>query len=162
MAVPNAANPDQGLTPAGRARLASPPAFEKKRMPPTRMAMPATFRIVNQSCTCPHQETRAFGSLAQEVMDAGAAGVVAMRYNVFVDTAAQFMAELYGRLAQGDALGEAASFARKQLHDQPLRGIAFDPRPLQDWMVPVVFEAEPVALFPRRAVTGGLTCNCLR
>jgi tetratricopeptide (TPR) repeat protein len=73
-----------------------------------------------------------------------------MRYNVFVDTAAQFMAELYGRLAQGDALGEAASFARKQLHAQPLRGIAFDPRPLQDWMVPVVFEAEPVALFPRR------------
>jgi hypothetical protein len=98
----------------------------------------------------PHQETRAFGSLAQEVMDAGTAGVVAMRYSVFVDTAAQFMAELYGRLAQGDALGEAASFARKQLHAQPLRGIAFDPRPLQDWMVPVVFEAEPVALFPRR------------
>ena len=98
----------------------------------------------------PHQETRAYGSLAQEVMDAGAAGVVAMRYNVFVDTAAQFMADLYERLAEGDALGEAASFARKQLHAQPLRGIAFDPRPLQDWMVPVVFEAEPVALFPRR------------
>src|ERR1039457_6323301 len=97
----------------------------------------------------PHQ-TRAFGSLAQEIMDAGAAGVVAMRYNVFVDTAAQFMGQIYDRLAQGDALGEAASFARKQLHDQPLRGIAFDPRPLQDWMVPVVFEAEPVALFPRR------------
>src|ERR1022692_3501835 len=97
----------------------------------------------------PHQ-TRAFGSLAQEIMDAGAAGVVAMRYNVFVDTAAQFMGQIYDRLAQGDALGEAASFARKQLHDQPLREIAFDPRPLQDWMVPVVFEAEPVALFPRR------------
>jgi tetratricopeptide (TPR) repeat protein len=90
-------------------------------------------------------------------MDAGTAGVVAMRYNVFVDTAAQFMAELYGRLTQGDALGEAASFARKQLHDQPLREIAFDPRSLQDWMVPVVFEAEPVALFPHRAGAGGLT-----
>jgi tetratricopeptide (TPR) repeat protein len=60
------------------------------------------------------------------------------------------MAEMYGRLVQGDALGEAASFARKQLHAQPLREIAFDPRPLQDWMVPVVFEAEPVTLFPRR------------
>jgi len=41
-----------------------------------------------------------------------------------VDTAAQFMAEMYGRLAQGDALGEAASFSRKQLHAQPLRGSA--------------------------------------
>ncbi len=102
----------------------------------------------------PHQETRAFGSLAQEIMDAGTAGVVAMRYNVFVDTAAQFVAKLYERLAEGDSLGEAASFARKQLNDQPLRGIAFDPRPLQDWMVPVVFEAEPVALFPRRKGKG--------
>jgi hypothetical protein len=98
----------------------------------------------------PHDEARAIGSLAQEIMDAGAAGVVAMRYSVYVVTAAQFMAEMYGRLVQGDALGEAASFARKQLHAQPLREIAFDPRPLQDWMVPVVFEAEPAALFPRR------------
>lgn len=96
----------------------------------------------------PHQETRAFGSLAQEIMDSGTAGVVAMRYTVYVDTAAQFMADLYGRLAQGDALGEAASFARKQLHDQPLRGIAFEPRPFQDWMVPVVFEAAPVGAVP--------------
>jgi len=107
----------------------------------------------------PHQQIRAYGSLAQEIMDAGAAGVVAMRYNVFVDTAAQFMAGLYGRLADGDALGEAASFARKQLYDQPLRGIAFEPRSLQDWMVPVVFEAEPVALFPRRKGGTGLSLS---
>jgi tetratricopeptide (TPR) repeat protein len=107
----------------------------------------------------PHEETRAFGSLAQEIMDAGTAGVVAMRYSVFVDTAARFMAELYGRLTQGDALGEAASFARKQLHDQPMREIAFDPRPLQDWAVPVVFEAEPVALFPRRKGGTGLSLS---
>jgi hypothetical protein len=105
----------------------------------------------------PHSETRAFGSLAQEIMDAGTTSVVAMRYSVFVDTAAQFMAELYGRLKQGDTLGEAASFARKQLHDQPLRQIAFDPRPLQDWMVPVVFEAEPVTLFPQLVAERKLT-----
>jgi len=104
----------------------------------------------------PHDGARAIGSLAQEVMDAGAAGVVAMRYSVYVVTSAQFMAEMYGRLAQGDALGEAATFARKQLHARPLREIAFDPRPLQDWMVPVVFEAEPVALFPRRTGAGNL------
>ena len=100
----------------------------------------------------PHAETRALGSLAQEVMDAGAAGVVAMRYSVLVETAARFMADLYGRIARGDALGEAVSFGRKQLSAQPLRGIGFDPLPLQDWMVPVVFEAEPVVLFARPAV----------
>lgn len=98
----------------------------------------------------PHAAVRAFGSLAQEVMDAGAAGVVAMRYNVYVETAAQFIAEVYGPLMQGRSLGEAVSLGRKQLAGQPLRGIAYDPRPLQDWQVPVVYEAAPIALFPKR------------
>jgi hypothetical protein len=101
-----------------------------------------------------HEETRAFGSLAQEVMDAGAPGVVAMRYSVFVVTAAQFMVDVYERLMHGDTLGEAVSFGRKQLEAQPLRGIGFDPRPLRDWCVPVVFEAAPVRLFTGRQ--GGL------
>jgi hypothetical protein len=100
----------------------------------------------------PHGQVRALGSLAQEVMDAGAAGVVAMRYNVYVVTAAQFVAELYATLTQGLALGEAVTRGRKQLADQPLREIAYAPRPLQDWPVPVVYEAMPIALFPKQPV----------
>src|SRR5215470_19436048 len=46
-------------------------------------------------------EIEAYGSLAQAVVEAGAAGVVAMRYSVYVVTAAQFVAELYGALARG-------------------------------------------------------------
>jgi tetratricopeptide (TPR) repeat protein len=99
----------------------------------------------------PHAEARAFGSLAQEIMDAGVAGVVAMRYNVYVETAARFVADVYDALVRGQALGEAASFSRKQLVAQPLRSIAFDPVRLEDWPVPVAFEAAPVALFPKRA-----------
>ncbi|MAG35182.1 MAG: hypothetical protein CL878_02895 [Dehalococcoidia bacterium] len=93
-------------------------------------------------------QVRAFGSLAQEVIGAGVAGVVAMRYNVYVVTAAQFVADLYGALTQGQSLGEAVTLGRKQLHDQPERTIAYDPRPLQDWSVPVVYEAAPIHLFP--------------
>jgi tetratricopeptide (TPR) repeat protein len=96
-----------------------------------------------------HMSVHAFGSLAQEVMDAGVAGVVAMRYNVYIVTAAQFVADLYGSLAQGHTLGEAVTLGRKQLHAQPLRTIAYDPLPLQDWPVPVVYEAAPIALFPK-------------
>src|SRR5438876_2995193 len=73
-----------------------------------------------------------------------------MRYNVYFETAARFMADLYGPLAQGQSLGEAVSLSRKQLAGQPLRDIAYDPRPLQDWPVPVVYEAAPIALFPKR------------
>jgi tetratricopeptide (TPR) repeat protein len=96
-------------------------------------------------------KAEAFGSLAHEVVKAGVPGVVAMRYNVYVVTAAQFVADLYGRLVQGHTLGEAVSLGRKQLAEQPLREIAYAPRPLHDWCVPVVYEAMPLALFPMAA-----------
>lgn len=96
-----------------------------------------------------HSKVRALGSLAQEVMDSGVAGVVAMRYNVYVVTAAQFVYDFYAALSQGSQLGEAVTQGRKQLDDQPQRTIAYDPIPLQDWCVPVVYEAAAISLFPK-------------
>ena len=90
-------------------------------------------------------------------MDRGVSGVVAMRYNVYVVTAAQFVADLYGALAGGLALGEAVTRGRKQLHDQPLRTIAYDPCRLEDWAVPVVYEAERLPLFPAPVSSRGIT-----
>jgi tetratricopeptide (TPR) repeat protein len=95
-----------------------------------------------------HSQVRAFGSLAQEVMDAGVAGVVAMRYNVYVVTAARFVAELYSSLVRGASLGEAVTLARKTLADDPLREVVYALLPLQDWTVPVVYEATELQLFP--------------
>ena len=95
-------------------------------------------------------QKRAFGSLAQEVMNAGVAGVVAMRYNVYVVTAAQFIADLYISLAQGKTIGEAVTSGRKQLAAQPKREIAYKPIILQDWIVPIAYEATPIAIFPTR------------
>jgi tetratricopeptide (TPR) repeat protein len=93
-----------------------------------------------------HDQVRTFGTFAQQVMDAGVTGVVAMRYNVYVVTAAQFVADLYAALAQGQVVGEAVTLGRKKLADQPQREIAYAPIPLQDWSVPVVYEATPLAL----------------
>ena len=95
-----------------------------------------------------HRRVRAYGSLAQEVMDAGVAGVAAMRYNVYVVTAARFIGEVYAGLLAGQPLGAAVSAARRQLAADPQRQVGGEPRPLQDWMVPVVYEAAPVALLP--------------
>jgi len=100
----------------------------------------------------PHGDIASFGSLALEVMDKGVSGVVAMRYNVYVVTAAQFVADLYGGLANGLALGEAVTLGRKQLHAQPQRELAFARVPLQDWCVPVVYEVEAIPLFPAPVV----------
>jgi tetratricopeptide (TPR) repeat protein len=101
-------------------------------------------------------EVEAYGSLAQAVMEAGAAGVVAMRYSVYVVTAAQFVAELYGALARGRRLGEAVSWARRNLANEPERRIAYAGRPLQDWCVPVVWERTPLRLWPERPDAGAL------
>ena len=69
-----------------------------------------------------------------------------MRYNVYVVTAAQFIGEVYAALLDGHELGTAVSAARRQLAASPLRRIGGQPRPLQDWLVPVVYEARPLAL----------------
>lgn len=108
---------------------------------------------VSDGGTDVHSKVRAFGSLAQEVVDAGVAGVVAMRYNVYVVTAAQFVADLYESLANGLALGEAVTLGRKQLDAKPFREIAYQPRRLQDWMVPIVYESAPIRLFTRSTTT---------
>ena len=93
-----------------------------------------------------HARIRAYGSLAAEVADAGVPGVVAMRYNVYVVTAAQFAANLYAHLLAGRSLGEAAAAARRALAADPARRIGAAPVALQDWAVPVIYEAAPLAL----------------
>ena len=102
-------------------------------------------------------EIEAYGSLAQAVVEAGAAGVVAMRYSVYVATAAQFVAELYAALARGRRLGEAVTWARKNLANQPERRIAYEARPLQDWPVPVVWERAPLRLWPEKPDAAPIT-----
>jgi tetratricopeptide (TPR) repeat protein len=93
-----------------------------------------------------HARIRAYGSLAAEVADIGVPGVVAMRYNVYVVTAAQFVADLYAHLLAGRSLGQAATAARRALAADPVRQIGAVPVALQDWAVPVVYEAAPLVL----------------
>jgi tetratricopeptide (TPR) repeat protein len=95
-----------------------------------------------------HDRIRAYGSLAHEIADTGAAGVVAMAYNVYVVTAAAFIAQLYTHLLAGQTLGVAVTAARRHLAADPLRTIAYQPRALQDWVVPVAYETVPLTLLP--------------
>jgi tetratricopeptide (TPR) repeat protein len=98
-----------------------------------------------------HDRIRAYGSLAAEVADVGVPGVVAMRYNVYVDTAARFVEDLYQQLAAGRSLGVAVSAARKALKADPVRRIGPTPVALQDWVVPTVYEPVPLTLRTSRA-----------
>src|SRR5579863_3127877 len=93
-----------------------------------------------------HARIRAYGSLAAEVADAGVPGVVAMRYNVYVVTAAQYMADLYAHLLAGKTLGQAATSARRALDEHPDRQIGGTAVALRDWAVPVIYEVAPLKL----------------
>ena len=94
---------------------------------------------------------RAYGSLAAEIADTGVPAVVAMRYNVYVVTAAQFVADLYAHLLAGRSVGQAVTAARRALAADPVRQIGAVPVQLQDWAVPVVYEAAPLVLLrPQR------------
>jgi hypothetical protein len=48
------------------------------------------------------------------------------------------------------------TWARKNLHDQPERRIAYVARPLQDWSVPVVWERAPLRFWPQKPVAPSL------
>ena len=100
-----------------------------------------------------HSRIRAYGSLAAEVADAGVPGVAAMAYNVYVVTAAQYVADLYAHLLAGRSLGRAATAARRALAADPVRQITTTAVTLQDWVVPVVYESAPLVLLrpPERA-----------
>lgn len=95
-----------------------------------------------------HDAVRAIGSLAQAVVDQGIPAVLGMRYSVYVVTASQYIGQLYASLAKGRPFGEAASEGRKHLARNPDRWVGLQPRPLQDWFVPVVYEAMPIHLLP--------------
>ena len=93
-----------------------------------------------------HDEVRAIGSLAQAVVDQGIPAVLGMRYSVYVVTAAQYIGQLYAALASGRSFGQAATEGRKHLRLNPERWVGLQPRLLQDWFVPVVYEAAPMEI----------------
>ncbi len=115
---------------------------------------PTSPVAVSESST--QDQVRALGSFAQEVMDTGVAGVVAMRYVLYVETAKRFVTDLYTSLVRGDSLGEAVTYGRKQLSSNPKREIGYRPIDLQDWSVPIVYESAPIALFPRAGDAKGV------
>ena len=86
-----------------------------------------------------HSRIKAFNSFAQDVIESGAISVVAMRYNIYVATAARFIGHLYSSLSKGLTLGESVTAGRRLLYNNPERDVGIGSRILRDWMVPIQF-----------------------
>ena len=89
-----------------------------------------------------------YPSVGGELIKSGALGVVAMSYSVFVDTAVEFIIKVYESLINGKTLSQAVTVARNALAEQDKRDSPIGLIPLQDWIVPVLFQSGEVQLFP--------------
>ena len=89
-----------------------------------------------------HQE-HVYGSIAREALECGLAAVVAMRFDVYVPTAALFVGGFYRALGEGEELQDAVTRARRLLMERTDRGGL---PIMRDWCVPAVYQAAPVRL----------------
>jgi hypothetical protein len=91
-----------------------------------------------------HDQDLAYQSLASEIMRFQARTVVALPWTLPPVTATRILKELYGRIAEGVPVGEAAGRLRSDLahairHESVLGMVEVD-----DWLVPLVYEATPL------------------
>jgi hypothetical protein len=92
------------------------------------------------------QEASPYHSVGNQLLSAGACGVVAMAYSVFVHSAKRFMRQLYEELLNGEELGRSVSLAREELINDPKRPSPIGPLALHDWMVPIILQTSDVIL----------------
>jgi tetratricopeptide (TPR) repeat protein len=89
-------------------------------------------------------------SLGSHLIQSGLQLVLAMGYSVTVSAAELMMSTLYQHLFAGDDLAVAIRHARTELYNNKERRVYFDQKiDLEDWLLPVIYQNQPVTLLPR-------------
>jgi tetratricopeptide (TPR) repeat protein len=89
-------------------------------------------------------------SLGSHLIQAGVQLVLAMGYSVTVSAAELLMRSLYQHLFSGDDLSVAIRHARTELYNNKERRAYFDQKiDLEDWLLPVVYQNQPVQVETR-------------
>jgi len=89
-------------------------------------------------------------SLGSRLMQAGVQLVLAMGYSVTVSAAELLMQTLYQHLFAGEELAAAIRHARTELYNHKARRAYFEQQiDLEDWLLPVVYQNQPVQVQPR-------------
>lgn len=103
--------------------------------------------FVLNACKSAQEGEEKFSSVATRLVSLGAKGVVAMAYSVYAQAAKHFMGRLYGELAAGATLDSAVAAGRKDVLNKQLRPSPKGDKPLQDWLVPVLYQQESYTPF---------------
>ncbi len=99
-----------------------------------------------QSATIDENAESAFASVAASLVRAGIRSVVAMAWSLYVSGAQQFLPAFYKRLLETGNLAEPTRAGRTAMLAHPGRVCARGTCPLQDWLVPVVYQQQPADL----------------
>jgi len=84
-----------------------------------------------------------FASVAAALLKSGIRSVVAMAYSLYVSGAQEFLPAFYGDLFRTGDVARAARAGRQRMFEQKDRVCARGRYPLDDWLVPVVYQQEP-------------------
>ncbi|BAY26859.1 TPR repeat-containing protein [Calothrix sp. NIES-2100] len=103
--------------------------------------------FVLNACKSGRVGEEAFSSVAGQLVKLGAKGVVAMAYSVQAEGAKHFIGRLYGELVRGGSIATAVAVGRKSMSIEKLRPSPKGNLPLQDWLVPVLYQQEPYTPF---------------
>lgn len=104
-----------------------------------------------QSAMVDDRAEDAFASVAASLLRAGIRSVVAMAYALYVSGAEEFLPAFYRRVFESGNLAEGLRAGRQAMLEQDGRVCARGRFPLEDWLVPVVYQQEPPDLSFARA-----------
>ena len=107
-------------------------------------AVPAVVLNACQSAMVDDQADDPFASVAAALLKAGMRSVVAMAYSLYVSGAQQFLPAFYRRLFETGSLAEGVRAGRQQMLRTPGRVCSRGTYPLEDWVIPVVYQQDPL------------------
>jgi tetratricopeptide (TPR) repeat protein len=84
-----------------------------------------------------------FAAVSAALLQAGIRSVVAMAWSLYVSAGQQFLPAFYRRLFESGNVAQATRAGRQQMYARPDRICVRGGFPLQDWLVPVVYQQDP-------------------
>ena len=107
-------------------------------------AVPAVVLNACQSGMLDERAQDPFASVATALLRSGVRSVVAMAYSLYVSGGKEFLPQFYRRLFEAGSVAEATRAGRREMLAHPLRVCARGEFPLDDWILPVLYQQEPL------------------
>ena len=107
-------------------------------------AVPGVVLNACQSAMTATDSSDPFASVAMALLKSGMRDIVAMAYSLYVSGAQQFLPAFYKRLFADGSMAVAVKAGRQQMWQNDMRVCVRGEFPLQDWLLPVLYQQDPL------------------